>query len=176
MLYKKFQNVPESLKEEFGVDFGDTLAWVEKKRPELSRGAQIKFARNIIAKRQREAIKILPPDERTQPAVESREPVYQIWGDYDKSPYDAIRPSFCYAHGNLESDMHFDVFTIESSFDVNMADEHFAKLGKYKCIYKGKYCTLEVFIQRGMPFGLCYYDDDIEAKEYVEREKRNPRR
>lgn len=54
------------IKEEFGVDFDDTLAWVEKKRPDLTRGAQIKFARNIIAKRQRETVSALPP---TPPAT-----------------------------------------------------------------------------------------------------------
>lgn len=48
------------IREEFGVDFADTLAWVEKKRPDLSRGAQIKFARNIIAKRQREMLSAAP--------------------------------------------------------------------------------------------------------------------
>lgn len=179
-LIKDFKNkLSYPLKEEFGVDFADTLAWVEKKRPDLSRGAQIKFARNIIAKRQRENAPTSPAQQTVAPiqtTIESRGPVYQIWGDYDKSPHDALRPSFCYAHGDLESDMRFDIFTIENTFDVNMADDHFAKLGKYKCIYKGKPCTLEVFIQRGMPFGLCYYDDDTEAKAYVEKEKRNPRR
>jgi hypothetical protein len=61
-LIKKYKSkLQYPIKEEFGIDFADTLAWVEKKRPDLSRGAQIKFARNIIAKRQREAISALPP-------------------------------------------------------------------------------------------------------------------
>ena len=177
-LIKHFKNkLSYPLKEEFGVDFADTLAWVEKKRPDLSRGAQIKFARNIIAKRQREMLSAAPARPQAIPTPPSRrsEPVYQIWGDYDTAPKDTIRPVFCYAHGELESDMGFDVFSIDSSFDVNMIDDHIARKGAYKCIYKGKPCTLDIFTQRGMQFGLCYYDDDIEAKEYVEREKRNPR-
>lgn len=177
-LIKHFKNkLSYPLKEEFGVDFADTLAWVEKKRPDLSRGAQIKFARNIIAKRQREMLSAAPARPQAIPTPPSRrsEPVYQIYGDYDTTPKDTIRPVFCYAHGELESDMGFDVFSIEGTFETNMIDDHIARKGVYKCIYKGKPCTLDIFTQRGMQFGLCYYDDDIDAKEYVEREKRNPR-
>lgn len=60
-LIKKYKSkLQYPIKEEFGIDFVDTLAWVEKKRPDLSRGAQIKFARNIIAKRQREMLSAAP--------------------------------------------------------------------------------------------------------------------
>ena len=171
-----YDNYNSMLKEEFGVDFDDTLAWVERKRPDLRRGAQIKFARNIIAKRQREMLSRGSQAIPTPPSpIERREPVYLIWGDYDRSPKDAIRPPFCYAHGELENDMNFDIFSIDKSFQSNMLDEYQVKFGTYKCMYKDKLCTFEVFFQGGRSFGLCYYDDDLDAKAYVEKEKRNPR-
>ena len=49
------ESVKRVISEEFGVDMQDTLAWVQKKKPDLSPAAQRKFAANIIAKKSREA-------------------------------------------------------------------------------------------------------------------------
>lgn len=45
----------ENVKREFGVDFGVTLAWVQRKHPEMAAEEQNKFAKNIIRKRQDKA-------------------------------------------------------------------------------------------------------------------------
>jgi hypothetical protein len=49
------ESVKKVLNEDFGTDMDDTLAWVQKKRPDLSQAAQRKFAANIMAKKAREA-------------------------------------------------------------------------------------------------------------------------
>ena len=46
------ESVKKVLNEEYGVDFQDTLAWVQKKNPGMSPEEQEKFARNIIRKRE----------------------------------------------------------------------------------------------------------------------------
>ena len=49
------ESVKRLLKEEYGVDFEDTLAWVKKKKPNMSPEEQQKFAANIIFKKKRES-------------------------------------------------------------------------------------------------------------------------
>lgn len=48
------ESVNRVINEEFGVDLKDTLAWVKRKKPEMSPEEQEKFAWNIIRKRRRE--------------------------------------------------------------------------------------------------------------------------
>jgi len=47
------ESVNRMLNEEYGVDFEDTLRWVQKKFPEKSPQEQERFARNIINKKNR---------------------------------------------------------------------------------------------------------------------------
>lgn len=46
------ESVKRVLKEEYGVDFEDTLRWVQKKNPNMSPEEQERFAKNIIRKRE----------------------------------------------------------------------------------------------------------------------------
>lgn len=46
------ESVKRVLKEEFGVDFEDTLMWVQKKNPNMPPEEQKRFAKNIIKKRE----------------------------------------------------------------------------------------------------------------------------
>ena len=45
------ESVKKIVNEEFGVDMEDTLAWVKKKKPNMSPKEQQRFAQNIINKR-----------------------------------------------------------------------------------------------------------------------------
>lgn len=45
------ESVKRVLNEQYGVDFDDTLAWVKRKKPNMSPQEQERFAQNIINKR-----------------------------------------------------------------------------------------------------------------------------
>ena len=49
------ESIRKMLKGEYGVDFDDTLAWVQRKRPDMTPQEQFKFAANIYFKKKREA-------------------------------------------------------------------------------------------------------------------------
>lgn len=63
------QSVKKVLNEEYGVDFEDTLRWVQKKNPNMPPEEQERFAKNIIAKKKRETQKkesnIIPEKEHS---------------------------------------------------------------------------------------------------------------
>lgn len=46
------ESVKKVLNEEYGVDFEDTLRWVQKKNPNMPQEEQERFAKNIIKKRE----------------------------------------------------------------------------------------------------------------------------
>jgi hypothetical protein len=46
------ESVKRVLNEEYGVDYEDTLRWVQKKKPDMSPEEQEQFAKNIIRKRE----------------------------------------------------------------------------------------------------------------------------
>ena len=46
------EGIKKVLNEEYGVDIQDTLAWVQRKHPDMSPEEQERFARNIIKKRE----------------------------------------------------------------------------------------------------------------------------
>jgi hypothetical protein len=48
------ESVKKVLNEAYGVDFEDTLRWVQNKKPDMSPQEQEKFARNIISKKKRD--------------------------------------------------------------------------------------------------------------------------
>ena len=50
------ESVNKILKEEFGVDFEDTLKWVQNKKPNMSPEEQKRFAQNIINKQKGDTI------------------------------------------------------------------------------------------------------------------------
>jgi hypothetical protein len=154
------------LNEAYGIDIDDTLAWVQKKRPDLSPSAQYKFAQNIIKKRSRDS----------QLSTSSIKPNgYLIFGDNDTPNIPVMRIPFCYGHGRLEDDWGFDIFSIEKRFEKNMISKYEAKTGTYNCVYNGKPCILEIWLSKDLhkPSGLCYYADDYDAKQYVEDMKKN---
>lgn len=153
-------DLPESLKEEFGVDFNDTLAWVEKKRPDLSRGAQIKFARNIIAKRQREAVSALPP---TPPATTG---IGKVRPDVDPTGIlDGVTKIEQYEHCGQDLIIVFDA---KSDFD-NLRLDDIVYIGDIKSPTSRKWCDRKWkekdFLKKYWLISGCIYDfygsDDI---------------
>jgi len=163
----KRESIEENLNEEFGVDYYDTYNWVCKKRPDLSPAAAKKFAMNIIAKRRREQAERIEAEKQ-----EPKQKAYVIFGDYDETQgVPTVRPAFCYADGELEMDMNFDVFSIEKRFEENLYNTTgFVKPGKYSCEYKGKPCTFYVWYSKymhGETSGLVCYDTDEKSKEYI---------
>jgi hypothetical protein len=148
------------IKEEFGVDFDDTLAWVEKKRPDLSRGAQIKFARNIIAKRQREAVPALPP---TPPSTTG---IGKVRPDVDPTGIlDGVTKIEEYEHCGQDLIIVFDA---KSDFD-NLRLDDIVYIGDIKSPTSRKWCDRKWkekdFLKKYWLISGCIYDfygsDDI---------------
>lgn len=83
-------------------------------------------------------------------------------------------PMYCYAHGELESDMGYDLFLmptkILNKISDGTADKYGCqiKIGSYACTYNGKPCTIYSGLHdEVMRRALCCYNDDEEAKEQI---------
>lgn len=89
----------------------------------------------------------------------------------DDAPKGSIRPPYCYAHGQLEDDLGFDIFSLDGSAKKDMLNKYSMKIGNYKCNFNGKPCTLYVGYSKNggpsSPTGLACYDDDEEAINYI---------
>jgi hypothetical protein len=96
--------------------------------------------------------------------------VFDIFSE-DNAPEGSVRPPFCYAHGQLEDDLGFDLFLLDKKIKKVMPSNKNMMTGVYKCRYNGKPCSLYVGYSKNggpnIPTGLACYDDDEDAKKYI---------
>ena len=77
------ESVKRVLNEEFGIDMQDTLAWVQKKNPNMSPKEQQRFAQNIINKRGKSQTSA--STNTPSPAPQSQDSTGNFWDDFDYS-------------------------------------------------------------------------------------------
>lgn len=99
--------------------------------------------------------------------------IFDIFSE-DNAPEGSVRPPFCYAHGQLEDDLGFDLFLLDKKIKKVMPSNKNMMTGVYKCRYNGKPCSLYVGYSKNggpnIPTGLACYDDDEDAKKYIVQE------
>lgn len=95
---------------------------------------------------------------------------------FEGKPESVFMPSQCYAHGKLEEDLAeyeqiSDLICMEPDAENELAlggnYSSLVKPGVYKCSFDGKPCTLYVWFADHLTTGICCYDDDEDAKEYI---------
>jgi hypothetical protein len=97
---------------------------------------------------------------------------FSIFGDDEETDVKTYRLPFCYAHGQLEDELGFDIFKtdIVGKKKIMSKDGMDLKIGTYKCNYNGKPCTLYVGWNKSngpRTIGFCCYNDDENAINYI---------
>lgn len=163
----------------YGVDFEDTIAWVQRKFPNMSPAEQERFARNIIAKKARQNGETAPVSAPVSAPAPAEPSPYRLpeWSEgeivsaeddedeedrlkYLSPMYKAVTPHFCYCHGELEDDLGTDLFRIVTK-NRNLEREISNSGRDIILSYKGKKCIFRrAYSRMGRYVGLCIYESD----------------
>ena len=153
------------------IDFNNLMLWVKRNYPNKPEYIQKIIANKIIDAQKR----------KYKSEVKNFNGAYLIMPKKCKINGESLRAApMCFPCGNLDTEMNNDggCLWIEPKFAAYI-NGYKIKDGRYPCQYNGKECTLYVgtimnsskknpMLRKGLHAGLCRYNDDTGAFQYIQ--------
>ena len=102
----------------------------------------------------------------------TKEEVFKIY-HIDEEVENTFHPRSLYAHGELETEMRYDLLRISDSFKKHINEDGYTKVGEYKCTWRGCPCILIVRPEfpgaKTCTLGLCCYESDTKMLRHLRK-------